>query len=72
MNPLTRYPALPMLQHHLAADAQIFLDDASRQAEQECLSRWRKEIGFKEFVYLPHEKGTAIFSIGFPSIEKIV
>jgi len=66
MNPLTRYPALPMLQKHLAADALVFLDDASRPAEQACLSRWRQEIGFKEFNFLPHEKGTAIFSLVSP------
>jgi len=69
MNPLTRYPALPMLQQHLAPDAIIFLDDASRPAEQECLSLWQRNFGFKYYKYLHHEKGTAIFTISDPAVN---
>jgi len=63
INPLSRYPAVPLLRPYLAPGAIVLLDDASRPGEQECLARWRQEIGFAEYTLKPHEKGTAVFSL---------
>jgi len=41
--PLARYPALPVLDAVLAADAWIVLDDATRRDEQETIRLWRSE-----------------------------
>jgi predicted O-methyltransferase YrrM len=39
----SRYPALPALQERMAAEAVVFLDDATRPAEREILERWRND-----------------------------
>ena len=67
-NLLSRYPALPMLRTYLAPGALVVLDDAARPGEQECLARWRQEIGFAEYALKLHEKGTALFSLPSQSI----
>lgn len=38
-----RYPALPVLREHLAADATVVLDDLHRDGEREVLERWEAE-----------------------------
>ena len=40
-----RYPALPVLQHYLADDAVILVDDTDRPIEGDMVARWRSEIG---------------------------
>ncbi len=41
--PLSRYPALDVLRPRLSATAAVFLDDLSREDEQETLRRWAAE-----------------------------
>jgi hypothetical protein len=41
--PLSRYPALDMLRHKLSRTATVYLDDLSREDEQETLRRWAEE-----------------------------
>jgi hypothetical protein len=41
--PMSRYPALDMLRHKLSRTATVFLDDLSRDDEQETLRRWAEE-----------------------------
>lgn len=40
LQPLSRYPALPMLASRLAAGCVVLVDDAARADEQEMLDRW--------------------------------
>jgi hypothetical protein len=57
---LARYPAGPMLFGRMNDHATVFLDDASRPAEQAILARWRDEFPQmrQESVYC--EKGCAV------------
>ena len=41
--PMSRYPALDVLRHKLSRTATVFLDDMSREDEQETLRRWAEE-----------------------------
>jgi predicted O-methyltransferase YrrM len=41
--PMSRYPAVDMLRHKLSRTATVFLDDMSREDEQETLRRWAEE-----------------------------
>lgn len=42
--PLIRYPALPLLQEHLAENARILVDDTNRQDIRHIVARWLAEI----------------------------
>lgn len=48
---LSRYPAVPLLADHLAADAVIMLDDANRPSEGESARRWSGQLGIEFTVY---------------------
>lgn len=41
LQPLSRYPALPLLHPRLAAAATVYLDDAARPDEQRILALWQ-------------------------------
>ncbi|MCD6705014.1 MAG: class I SAM-dependent methyltransferase [Thiobacillus sp.] len=43
LQPMSRYPALPLLMEHLAEHCTIVLDDAVREEEQEIARRWINE-----------------------------
>lgn len=43
LQPMSRYPALPLLAGYLAEHCTIILDDASRDEEQEIARRWVNE-----------------------------
>jgi hypothetical protein len=43
--PRARYPALPLLDHHLAPDCWILLDDGDRKDEREIAHTWARELG---------------------------
>lgn len=55
--PLSRYPALPLLHRHLNHDATILLDDGVRDDERETVARWEKEFPEITSEYLRLEKG---------------
>lgn len=42
--PQARYPAVPLLAHVLAANAEVFLDDAARDSERTIIERWLDEV----------------------------
>ena len=44
MQPLSRYPAMPMLAPYLHPDAEIILDDALRDDERIIAERWHEEF----------------------------
>jgi predicted O-methyltransferase YrrM len=60
LQPLSRYPALPLLRQYLASSASIFLDDAARPDEQEAVRRW--QASFPELVhkYLETTRGCSM------------
>jgi predicted O-methyltransferase YrrM len=59
LHPLSRYPALPMLEPKVNGDAWIFMDDASRPDETEIVERWCREYPDWSSEFIDHEKGTA-------------
>ncbi|MCB9291161.1 MAG: class I SAM-dependent methyltransferase [Lewinellaceae bacterium] len=59
IQPLARYPALPLLKDKLSANAIIILDDTNRPGEQRIIQRWQKEFGL-EARPLYTEKGTYV------------
>lgn len=60
LQPLSRYPALPMLVSKVNGDARIFMDDASRPDELKIVERWRREYPDWSADFIEHEKGTAV------------
>jgi predicted O-methyltransferase YrrM len=62
LQPLSRYPALPVLASRLSPDAVIVMDDYRRRDEREVASRWLRE--FEEFGAReePAEKGAIVLS----------
>lgn len=69
LQPLSRYPALPLLWPGLAADALIMLDDAARPDEQEMLRLW--QAGFPELKseYLETARGCSILRRQPPALD---
>lgn len=59
IQPLARYPALPLLKDKLSENAIIILDDANRPDEQRIIQRWKEEFGL-EARALYTEKGTVV------------
>lgn len=62
LQPLSRYPALPLLRQHLAADAWIFLDDAARADEQEAVRLWLETFCELNHKYLETLRGCSILT----------
>ncbi len=57
LQPLSRYPALPMLASRLAPGCQILLDDAGREDERQAVARWRARYPGLEAQALEAERG---------------
>lgn len=56
--PLARYPALPLLARHLAAEAIVLADDADRPDERAMVARWMHDVpGLERLQQPPCEKG---------------
>lgn len=60
LQPLARYPALPLLRDRLAAGCVILLDDAARPDEAKIVALWRAEFPDLEHEYLATERGCSI------------
>lgn len=60
LQPLARYPAMPMLYDRLSPNAVIVLDDADRKDERAAVRRWTDEHEGWTVVYAQSPKGTAI------------
>lgn len=57
LQPLSRYPALPLLFEHLHEHSVILLDDGKRPDEQEIVKRWSQEFQGLSAEFLPLERG---------------
>ncbi|MCU0841199.1 MAG: class I SAM-dependent methyltransferase [Thiobacillaceae bacterium] len=60
LQPLARYPALPLLRERLAPGCVIFLDDAARPDERQIVALWRAEFPDLGHEYLATERGCSI------------
>lgn len=61
---LARYPALPLLRSRLSGNAQILLDDADRDGEQQIVKRWLVEgLGISRLDRPACEKGCVILGV---------
>ncbi len=63
LQPLSRYPALPLLHERLAERCVIFLDDAARPDEREIVQRWLAAYPELEHDYLETERGCSVFTV---------
>jgi predicted O-methyltransferase YrrM len=59
IQPLARYPALPLLKDKLSPNAIIILDDTNRAGEQAIIKRWKEEFGLQA-KFLFTEKGACV------------
>ncbi len=59
-NQQARYPSVPLLYDHLADDAVIILDDASRKDETAIVQRWLEEYPDLHHEFIDSEKGISI------------
>lgn len=60
LQPLSRYPALPLLYRRLSESAAIYLDDAARPDERAIVSLWLREHPELSHRYVELERGCAI------------
>lgn len=60
IQPLARYPALPLLIDRLAADAVILVDDANRADEREMVARWCREFPGFRVTHIATGEGTVL------------
>jgi predicted O-methyltransferase YrrM len=60
MQPLARYPALPLLYRHLNDSSTIILDDGHREEEKQTVARWEQEFRQLSSEFLDLEKGTYV------------
>lgn len=60
LQPMARYPALPMLFDRISPDAVIVVDDAHRKDERMAIERWTAEFDGLAVAFLDSPKGTAI------------
>jgi predicted O-methyltransferase YrrM len=51
----SRYPALPALNDHLAMNAMVVLDDATRPGERDILARWTGDEGVFRWLFSVRE-----------------
>lgn len=61
IQPMARYPVLPLLQTQLSDHAVLILDDGHRPSEKRCVERWESRLGVKSVLF-PHERGTFLVS----------
>lgn len=61
IQPLARYPALPLLRDKLSPAAVIILDDANRASERAIIQRWQQEFGLQA-KFIPTEKGACVLT----------
>ena len=62
IQPLARYPAVPLLKQQLRTGAKVILDDSDRRDETEIVARWVKEFGLSAESFAM-EKGACILSV---------
>ncbi len=62
LNPMARYPALPLLFNKLVGGAIIILDDAARADEKRILEAWMREFPGLQMKSFPLEKGAVVMT----------
>ncbi len=62
LQPLSRYPAIPLLHNSLGERATVLLDDADRTDEIETVRRWCTEFPDLDARHLAHAKGTCLLN----------
>lgn len=67
VQPLSRYPAFPLLRSRLAPAAVIYLDDAARPDERELVTQWLKDEPSLSHRYVELERGCSILRRFQPS-----
>jgi predicted O-methyltransferase YrrM len=60
IQPLSRYPALPLLEHRLAPGAILMMDDVRREDEKEILKAWQREYPAFDSELVNTERGMLI------------
>jgi hypothetical protein len=60
LQPLSRYPALPLLENHLGPDWRLYLDDAARQEERKVVARWLAEYPGLQHRFVDNERGCSL------------
>lgn len=60
----SRYPALPLLESRLSKGCHVFLDDASRQDEQEIVMRWMDRDPDLRHEYIDNSRGCSVLVKG--------
>lgn len=63
IQPLSRYPALPLLYDKLADGCLVLMDDAARSDEQEIAAMWRETYPSLDYEYLDFERGCSVFRV---------
>jgi predicted O-methyltransferase YrrM len=63
LQPLSRYPVLPLLWDVLSQDAIVLLDDGDRPDEQAVVARWQQEFPGIEVEHIANEKGAFLLRI---------
>ncbi len=64
IQPLARYPALPLLSQHLSRPGWVFLDDAERPDEKACVARWLSQNSAIKHHSLNLERGCSQLKLG--------
>ena len=62
LQPLSRYPALPILAPFLAECCTVMLDDSSRHDEREIIKRWQNEFTGFTLDWISEGHGVAVLS----------
>ena len=57
VQPLSRYPILPILFDRLSSDALVLMDDGCRPEEREIAARWNQQYGCFDTTYVETERG---------------
>ncbi len=60
LQPLSRYPAMPLLADRLAQDVLLILDDAARPDERAVVSRWLQEFPGLTHRFVEMERGCSL------------
>jgi hypothetical protein len=64
VQPMARYPAVPLLKQQLSKHARILLDDGARSDEQEAVRRWNSLLVGSRSEFLPLETGAWLLRLG--------
>jgi len=62
IQPLSRYPALPLLYDKLAKNAVVILDDGGRKDEKRVVARWLEKFPDLQARYIDTEKGAFLIT----------